>query len=198
MIEPDPAYGCPHPALYGRSSSGYGPGMRRSVRKLLLTLHVSISVGWLGAAVAYIALAITGIMSVEAAEARSAYASLELVAWFVIVPLAAGSLLTGSVQSLATEWGLFRHYWISAKLLLTCVATLVLLGHMPAVSRMSAMAASSTSTLTEAAMLPAQLVLHAAGGIVVLLVVVTLSVFKPWGRTPWGRRLLRARDSATG
>jgi hypothetical protein len=31
-------------------------------------------------------------------------------------------------------------------------------------------------------------VLHAAGGLVVLLVAVVLSVYKPWGKTPYGRR----------
>jgi ABC-type anion transport system duplicated permease subunit len=40
---------------------------------------------------------------------RSAYLAMERTAWFVIVPLAFASLLTGIVQSLGSLWGLFRH-----------------------------------------------------------------------------------------
>jgi hypothetical protein len=31
--------------------------------------------------------------------------------------------------------------------------------------------------------------IHSAGGLLVLLVVMTLSAFKPWGMTPYGRRV---------
>jgi hypothetical protein len=170
--------------------------MTPRTRKLLLSTHVAVSVGWLGAAVAYIALAITGITSVDPEQARAAYLSLKMIGWFVIVPASLASLLTGLLQSAGTDWGLFRHYWVSAKLLLTSVATLVLLGHMPAVSRMSAVAASPSWSRAEADVLPIQLVVHAAGGIMVLLVIVALSVFKPWGRTPYGRRKQRERAIA--
>lgn len=60
--------------------------MTPRLQKLLLTAHVTVSVGWLGAAVAYIALAVTGITSMDAQQARAAYLSLELIGWFVIVP----------------------------------------------------------------------------------------------------------------
>lgn len=157
--------------------------MRNRLRKLLLTAHVTVSVGWLGAAVAYIALAITGVTG-DAEQARAAYLSLKWIGWFVIVPASLASLLTGLVQSLATEWGLFRHYWVSAKFLLTSIATLVLLGHMPAVNRMSSMASASAWSRADVGVLPIQLVVHAAGGIAVLLTIIALSVFKPWGRIP--------------
>jgi hypothetical protein len=52
---------------------------------------------------------------------------MQLVTEFVIVPLSLASLAIGLLQSLGTRWGLFRHYWVLAKLLLTVVATVVLL-----------------------------------------------------------------------
>lgn len=79
-----------------------------------------------------------------------------------------------------TEWGLFRHYWVSAKLLLTSIGTLILLGHMPAVSRMAGLAAGTHSWCSaDFGVLPIQLVVHAAGGVLVLLAITTLSVFEP-------------------
>ena len=41
---------------------------------------------------------------------RGAYLAMDLIGWFVIVPLSLASLLTGLVQALGTTWGLFRHY----------------------------------------------------------------------------------------
>jgi hypothetical protein len=96
--------------------------------------------------------------------------------------------MTGLVQSLGTEWGLFRHYWILAKLLLTVVATVVLLLHMPAVSRMSDVAAGATWSPADLVAPRIQLVVHAAGGLLVLLTATALSIYKPWGRTGFGLR----------
>jgi hypothetical protein len=146
--------------------------MTPRLRKLALTAHVTFSVGWLGAVVAYLALAIAGLTSHDAQMGPAAYLAMELIGWFVIVPCALASLLTGLVQSLGTEWGLFRHYWILAKLVLTAVATVVLLVHMPTVSRMSGIVSE---------------VVHAGGGLLVLLTTTTLSVYKPWGMIWYGR-----------
>jgi len=60
---------------------------------------------------------------------RAAYLATELTTWFVIVPLAFAALITGIVQSLGTTWGLFRHYWVVVKFVLTVLATILLLLH---------------------------------------------------------------------
>ncbi len=162
--------------------------MNHRLRKIALTAHVTFSVGWLGAAIAYLALAIAGLTSPDHRTAATVYPAMELIGWLVIVPLCLAALGSGLVQSLGTEWGLFRHYWIVAKLLLTVVASIVLLLHMPAVCRMADRAAETIVPNTDSRVLSIQLVIHAAGGLIVLLAITTLSVFKPWGRTPLGRR----------
>jgi hypothetical protein len=162
--------------------------MSPPLRKITLLLHVVFSVGWLGAAAAYLAVAIKAVVSGESAAMRAAYPTLELIGWLVIVPLCGAALLSGIVQSLGTPWGLFRHYWVVAKLALTLVATGVLLGHMPAVTHAANLAAQGLAApATRHGTMPASLVVHAAGGMVVLLSVSALSIFKPWGLTPWGR-----------
>ena len=125
---------------------------------------------------------------------RAAYLSVELIGWFVIVPFNLAALLTGLVQSLGSQWGLFRHYWILVKFLLTTVATIVLLLHMEAVSRMSEIAAETTFSSADFRALRIQLAVHAAGGLLVLLAATTLSVYKPWGMTPYGRRKMSQAD----
>jgi hypothetical protein len=74
--------------------------MTPSIRKLLLTAHITLSVGWFGAVAAFLALAIVGLTSRDAEMVRIAYAAMELTARFVIVPLAFASLLSGIVQSM--------------------------------------------------------------------------------------------------
>jgi hypothetical protein len=99
------------------------------IRKLGLTAHVVVSVGRLGAVAGFLALAIVGLSSWDAQRVRAAYLALEPLTWIVVVPFCLASLLTGIVQSLGTKWGLFRHYWVLLKLLVTVLATIVLLLH---------------------------------------------------------------------
>jgi hypothetical protein len=79
--------------------------MSPAIHKAALTAHIAASVGWLGAVVAFLGLAIVGLVSPDAQTVRGAYLVMEPVGWFVLVPLALASLLTGLVQSLGTTWG---------------------------------------------------------------------------------------------
>lgn len=162
------------------------PGMR----KLALTAHVAFSVGWLGAVGAFLALAVAGLSSRDAELVRAAYPAMELMGWFVIVPLSVGSLVTGLVQSLGTSWGLFRHYWVLLKLVITVVATAVLLVHMRPVGHLAELAAEPGLTAAHGAT-QVQVVADPAAASVVLLVAVGLSVFKPRGLTRYGWRAQR-------
>src|SRR3954466_2642437 len=101
------------------------------VRKFALTAHVTSSIGWLGAVATFLALAIAGLASSNAALVRASYLAMELTGWCVIVPLSLATLLTGLVQSLGTSWGLFRHYWVVAKLVINLFANVVLLMYLP-------------------------------------------------------------------
>jgi hypothetical protein len=155
------------------------------LRKFVLTAHVAASVGWLGAVVAYLALVVAALLGEDAQTMRAAWIAMELIGWFVIVPLALASLLIGLIQSLSTPWGLFRHYWVLVKLLLTVFATIILLLHMPTVSYYAGVAAATDRTNLGG--LRSEL-LHAGGGLLVLVVTTTLSVYKPRGMTPYGWR----------
>lgn len=161
--------------------------MTPSLNKFALTAHVTSSVGWLGAVSAFLALAVTGLISQDAQMVRAAYLAMELTGWCVIVPLSLASLLTGLVQSLGTTWGLFRHYWVVAKLVITILATIILLVHMQPISHVAKVAAQTTLSSEDLRGLRIQLVADAGAALFVLLVATTLSVYKPQGRTPYGR-----------
>jgi uncharacterized membrane protein len=160
--------------------------MSPRVRKVALTAHVASSVGWLGAVAAFLTLGIVGLTSEDAQTTRGAYLVMEAAAWFVLVPLAFASLLTGLVQALGTTWGLFRHYWVVFKLLINLIATIVLLVYMETFRVMADVAADRSTDLDTVR--NASPVLHAALALLLLLVATTLAIYKPRGLTPYGRR----------
>ena len=159
--------------------------MKPGLRKFALTVHITSSVGWLGAVVGFLALVIAALIKGDAKTVSAAWIAMELIGWFAIVPLAIISLLTGFVMSLGTKWGLFRHYWVLFKLLLTILATTVLLLNMQTVSFLADVAKEIGSTNLSG--LWGEL-FHAGVGLLVLLVITILSVFKPRGTTPFGQR----------
>jgi hypothetical protein len=168
--------------------------MTSGLRKFTLTAHITASVGWLGAVASFLALALVGLTSKDAQMVRTVYLAMELTAWYVIVPLAFASLITGLVQSLGTTWGLFRHYWIIAKFLITIFATILLLLHTRPIAILADAAREATFAIGNYRGLQVQLVGDAVAAIVLLLVATTLSVYKPWGMTKYGRRKQQERS----
>src|SRR5713226_2624989 len=124
--------------------------MTPGLRKFALASHVTSSVGWLGAVAGFLALAVAGLSNQNAETVRAAYIAMHLTTWFVIVPLSLAALLTGLVQSLGTTWGLFRHYWIVTKLLLTVLATIILLVHTQPIDRVAAVAGGAQNLVVAA------------------------------------------------
>ncbi len=167
------------------------------LRKLALTAHVASSVGWLGAVTGFLVLAVTGLTSGDAQTVRAAYLAMDLTARLVIVPLALASLLTGLVQSLGTPWGLFRHYWVLVKLLVTVLATVVLLMQTEPISYLADVAAETTLSGADLRQARISLVAHAGGGLLALLVPTALSVYKPRGMTAYGRRTQHKQRSVS-
>jgi hypothetical protein len=165
--------------------------MAPGLRKLALTVHLTASVGWIGGAVAYLALGVAAATSQDTQTVRAAWIAMEVTGWWAIVPLALAALLTGLIMSLGTPWGLFRHYWVLFSLALTVLCTVVLLLHMPAVSANTAMlrAMDSGRGMDGAGHgAAAGDLLHPGIGLVVLLAITALNVYKPRGLTPYGWR----------
>ena len=161
--------------------------MTPRLRKVALAAHITLAVGWIGAVAGYIALDVAAATSQDAQTLRAAYLAMELIVWYVIVPLALASLLTGLVMSLGTKWGLLRHYWVLISLLLTIIATVVLLAQTQTISYFADIAADPTTSSEVLRALGSTLV-HSVGGTVVLLVILVLNVYKPRGMTRYGWR----------
>ena len=161
-----------------------------SVRKCVLTAHVTVSVGWFGAVAAFLALAVTGLSSQDAQLVRAVYLGMEITARLVIVPFSIASLLSGLVSSLGTSWGLFRYYWVLLKLVIHLLSTFLLLLHMQPITHLAHVAAEMNISSAESGM-QLQMVVTSGAALVALLVAIGLSVYKPQGMTTYGWRKQR-------
>lgn len=164
--------------------------MTPGVRKIALVTHVGASVGWFGAVLTSLVLAIAGWLGTDPEGVRAVYLVLDLVGWYALVPLSLASLLTGLVQSLGTTWGLLRHYWVVFKLILNLVATAVLLLYTQTLDFLADTARATTPGQPNQLSSPSP-VIHAVAAAVVLLVALVLSIYKPRGLTAYGQRTQR-------
>src|SRR5438309_426388 len=139
--------------------------MTPGLRKIALTVHVTSSIGWFGAVAAFLALAITGMTSQDPQLVRASYLVMGLTTWFVIV-----SLLSGVASSLGTRWGLFRYYWVLMKLVITVLATLVLLVHTQPIDLLTSVAAKTAVLGANLHGAQIQMVVASSLALVVLLV----------------------------
>ena len=162
-----------------------------ALRKVVLAIHLTASVGWLGAVVAYLPLDLAVAVSDDPLTVRSAWTGMGLIAAWVIVPLALASLATGILIAAGTRWGLFRHWWVVVSLVLTIVAVVVLVQESFVIGQGSAIAKAPLTSPDELLALPSTLP-HSIGGLSVLLVIQWLNVFKPEGLTPYGWRRQQA------
>jgi hypothetical protein len=159
--------------------------MRRlspAVRKLTLTVHVAAGVGWLGVHAVLILLAATGLTTGDETLLDAVYVTAGEVVWLVF-PFAAISLASGLVLALGTPWGLIRHVWVTAKLVIN-VAMLAVSGAV--LSRFVEEAADRARDGVAVGDLGPRILVGSTAGFVLLVVATALSVYRPRGRM--GRR----------
>jgi hypothetical protein len=157
--------------------------MSPRLRKFALTAHIIASVGWIGAVAAFFVLAVAGLTSANLLMVQGAYLAMDLISWWIIVPCSVAALATGLIQSFGTSWGLLRHYWVLAKLLLTVVGTLILLVHMQPIARLAEAAPGLVAGGEELWKFRIQLVADSGLALLLLATTTALGIFKPWGRT---------------
>lgn len=149
----------------------------RRHRKLLLTGHIVVSVGMVGAGLVMVGLGISGM---RGADPRTVYPAAHLIDAWVLTPLALLALGTGLLQLAAGRWNARKDWWVTIKLATTAamaaVVALVLEPRLAAVAD----AAIAGRTFTDAERLP--LVVAPSAAVALLIVNVALGMYKPGRR----------------
>lgn len=156
-----------------------------STYKLLLLLHIVVSVGWLGLNVGNLTLAITGLTTDDPGTQHAAFGAMYLIGGPLLIPVSLLALVSGVLLGMYTKWGLIRYRWVLVKLTLTVVAVVLIpLSLLPGLRELSQlMADTPADRLADTGRLALDMM---AAGIVSTSMYVTnavLSVLKPWGRT---------------
>lgn len=167
-------------------------GLSRRWRKGLLTVHVVVSVAWIGVDLVLIALAVSGLVSQNPELLRAGYLAMGLLGDTVLIPVAMASLVTGVMLSAGTPWGLVKYRWVLTKFVVTMVmATAVVFALRPNLNEAAARALQiPLARLPELGVGDPGIdaLIAPSVAMALLLVATVLSVYKPWGRTRWGRR----------
>lgn len=160
-----------------------------SLHKFLLTAHITVSVGWLGVVLAKVGLGILAMTTAAPAVTDALVMSMKRLN-VAFPPLAIGTAITGVLLSLGTKWGLLRYYWVVTKQVLTVgvVATAVQLSNRMMDGAFLGIASSPATLLVGLS------VTH----VLMLGVATVVSVYKPWGKTWFGRRADAARRPRGG
>jgi uncharacterized membrane protein len=176
------------------SQSGTGsprramPLMPPKVRKVVLTLHVIFAVGWLGTDFAMLALGIIGFTGSNIETMRESYVSMERLGDFVVVPAGLCAVLTGLLLGLGTRWGLLRHYWVAVKLILGLGALTLAAFALRAQLHEAASLVKKPGASTDIGFVSITLIVAPSVALVLYSSNVVLSIFKPWGKTSYGKR----------
>ncbi|UUZ83686.1 hypothetical protein LJK88_07655 [Paenibacillus sp. P26] len=155
-------------------------------KQLIIVIHVLSVVCWLGGAMAMLLL---GMYMLKAENGEQLYYTLDnmhLIDVVFIRYTALVALLTGIVLSVWTNWGLFKHYWILIKLILTLALIAFGIEYMGDwLSQIVRMAKQERFlALSDAAFLKASysLIGGALANIVSLVFMTAISYFKPFGK----------------
>lgn len=151
-------------------------------RRLVRAAHVVAAGGWLGLVVAMLVLGTTARTAGSGGLAQAFYRSMDLIGGAVIPPLAVATLATGFALSLLTQWGIVRHWWIVTKTVLGLAVIVT------GVSLTDGWVEQALEATPSAAPAGGRLVATSLAHLAMLTFATVISVDKPWGRTPYGRR----------
>jgi hypothetical protein len=148
-------------------------------------IHIMASVGWFGITATIFVLSIAALGLNEPTLVRAAYQFHELLISTVVRAAAITTVISGLFLALGTQWGLIKHYWPPAKLILTIATIAFTIPNSPRwIGYVIAHAGTPGAALSTVQRdLVAMAVFHLAA----LGLATWLSIYKPGGLTPMGR-----------
>lgn len=154
-------------------------------KRWLLSAHLLCTAVWLGASFCSLAFNITALFTTDPHVLNTIAVFTGTLDYTIIRGGAGGTLITGVLLSVLTQWGLVRFYWINAKELLSILCVTVDLiairwnEHLISLTATQGFQAlTNPAYLTNRTLLFVGILFH----IVALSGVIVISIFKPWGQ----------------
>jgi uncharacterized membrane protein len=151
-------------------------------RRAVLVAHIASAGAWLGVDVTMAVLIVTAMTTDEPAVLVFSLQALELVSVWPLLACGLLCLLSGIVLGLGSKWGLVRYWWVATKLALNVVLTGLVVVTLQAEVAEQAQLARRLAAGEAVTFDLGDLIYPPTVSPTLLLVAITLSVVKPWGR----------------
>lgn len=154
-------------------------------RRWLLTLHLLFAAIMFGVAVGFLILSITAANTNDEGVLKACYTGMHVLAVTSVRASTIGTLVTGILLSVLTQWGLFKFYWIIVKEGLTLLS--IVLGpvgmYFWTLKAVTLTSAEGLGALQDPAFVvnSGRLWIGIILQILSLVAMFAISVFKPWG-----------------
>lgn len=160
--------------------------MKASTKKWVVGAHILSASVWIGAVVVLFLLSLLSFWIQHPAQLVFLHDALRMIEYWMIIPPAFASLISGGLLSWKTKWGFFQFRWVTTKWIAT--VSLILFGALflntwiegtAALSKQVGLASWQNPTYKlyfrlHMVFVPVQWL--------VLVGMLFLSVFKPWGK----------------
>ncbi|WP_408010434.1 hypothetical protein ACJROX_09085 [Pseudalkalibacillus sp. A8] len=152
-------------------------------KRILLTFHLLFSGIMLGSTVVFLILNIAAAASNDHQVLMTSYRTMNLLSKTSIRASTIGTVVTGILLSVLTQWGFLRYYWIIAKEVLTifCIGIGMVGIYIWSLNGLT-MVESEATQVPEFIVNQTSLFVGIVLQIIFLLTMFFLSVFKPWGK----------------
>lgn len=153
-------------------------------RGWLKGFHILLVCAWMGTAFSMMLISMLKGFTSKGDELYAYNLAIKLMDDYIIIPAAIGTLVTGLIFSLFTNWGFFKHKWITFKWIVT--VSLILFGTFwlgPWTNGATAIAdAERALALQNQTYIYNRNMANIFGSAqaLILIVVIFISVFKPW------------------
>ncbi|MEW6622434.1 MAG: DUF2269 domain-containing protein [Bacillota bacterium] len=151
----------------------------------LLIFHLFFISAWLGGGLRAIILTAFTVVTADANLIYPAHLFSKYFDWFLVIPGAAGTLITGVWLSLKTNWGLTKYYWIIIKLTGN-IAIILFGGNFMRfwLDDAKYLSANDAGFLQNPVYLYNRdmLLIGFVSAVVLLILLLIISIIKPWGK----------------
>ena len=161
--------------------------LKKNGLKLLKTVHLLVVCCWLGGASSMLMLNLNNSAAVSEGMLYGMNTASHLIdIWIILVLGVSGCVVTGLLYGIVTPWGFFKHKWIICKWAIVLIAMASATAYLgPGVEAMRELSrALGTNALYDDAYLAvkASHLRWSILQIILYILMVALSVVKPWGK----------------
>ena len=162
------------------------PRLSPRLRRLVLTVHVCVSVAWIGLELVLAVLGAVGLLSDDPQTLRSVYVAAGLLGPAMLIPFGAATLVSGLLLGWGTKWGVLRHWWVAAKLAISVgllvAVTVVVNGRLREASDRALEGRVEDLGQATLGAVGHPVIGSSAAAVALLVAATALSIYKPWGR----------------